>query len=209
MLDAGCKEVALSAVFSTVRGDMERDAAHLIEKSHPDLRITCSQDIGRIGLLERENAGVMNAALKPLADHVVSAFMQMRADLGLGCPMYFTRNDGTLISADRVRELPVPTFACGPTNSMRGAAFLSGLQNALVVDVGGTTSDVGELRDGFPRSASLSVTAADVQTNFPMPDIISVGLGGGTLIDADTGQIGPASVGHRLLEDAIVFAAKL
>ena len=51
-------------------------------------------------------------------------------------------------------EHPVFTFSSGPTNSMRGAAFLSGLRDAIVVDVGGTTTDVGVLKDGFPREAS-------------------------------------------------------
>ena len=49
------------------------------------------------------------------------------------------------------------TFASGPTNSMRGAAFLSGLQDAIVIDIGGTTTDVGVLSGGFPRQASTRV----------------------------------------------------
>lgn len=205
LVDKGCREIALSAVFSTVRGDQEAEAAELISKEFPDIGLTKSQDIGRIGLLERENAGLMNAAIRPLAREVVPAFEQMRKDLGLTCPMYFTRNDGTIIAAQEVERLPVLTFACGPTNSMRGAAFLSGLENALVVDIGGTTSDVGEIRDGFPRLAGVTVTVADVQTNFPMPDVVSLGLGGGTRIRPETLGIGPDSVGHRLLEDGIVF----
>lgn len=195
--DQGCTQIALAAVFSTVRGDMETQAAAAVERDFPDLDVTRSLDIGRMGLLERENAGVMNAALKPLAAKVVAAFEDMRKDLGLSCPLYFTRNDGTLIAAEDVTRLPVLTFACGPTNSMRGAAFLSKVDNALVIDVGGTTSDVGELKDGFPRAAGAAVTVADVQTNFPMPDVLSVGLGGGTLIDAASGQVGPDSVGLR------------
>lgn len=203
--DKGCTQIALACVFSTVRGDMETQAAEAVQAAHPDLGVTRSLDIGRMGLLERENAGVMNASLKPLAEKVVAAFAQMRADLGFDCPLYFTRNDGTLIAAEEVKRLPVLTFACGPTNSMRGAAFLSKVDNALVVDVGGTTTDVGELKDGFPRAAGAAVTVADVQTNFPMPDVLSVGLGGGTIIDAASGSVGPDSLGHRLLEDGIVF----
>ena len=53
-------------------------------------------------------------------------------------------------------EFPVQTFSSGPTNSMRGAAYLSGLQNAIVVDIGGTTTDVGVIRNGFPREASAN-----------------------------------------------------
>ena len=60
-------------------------------------------------------------------------------------------------SAEQALHLPVLTFASGPTNSMRGAAFLSGVQDAVVIDIGGTTTDVGVLKGGFPRQASARV----------------------------------------------------
>ena len=201
----GCTELAISAVFATIRGDCERDAAALIAAEFPEMSITLSQDIGRIGLLERENAAAINAALRPLARSVVNSFGAIRGALGLSCPLFFTANDGTLIDSAEVARLPVLTFACGPTNSMRGAAYLSGLSNALVVDIGGTTTDVGEVRDGFPRLAGTSVEVVDVRTNFSMPDVISVGLGGGSRVRVNRGTVGPDSVGRELIQKGIVF----
>jgi len=204
--DLGCNQIAISSVFATVRGDMEDEALELISKAMPELSITLSKSIGGMGLLERENAAIINASLKPLAGEVVDSFKLLQKSLKLSCPMFFTRNDGTLIEAAEVIELPVLTFACGPTNSMRGAAFLSGLQDALVVDVGGTTTDVGEVQDGFPRLAGTSVMVADVRTNFAMPDVISIGLGGGSIVsDNDPMSIGPISVGNELPQKAKVF----
>jgi N-methylhydantoinase A/oxoprolinase/acetone carboxylase beta subunit len=86
---------------------------------------------------------------------------------------------------------------------MRGAAFLSGLDDGVVVDVGGTTSDIGYLKGGFPREANAAVEIGGVRTLFRMPDLLSIGLGGGTEIDGD--RIGPRSVGFRLLEKGLVF----
>ena len=60
-------------------------------------------------------------------------------------------------SAERIRHLPVYTFASGPTNSIRGAAFLSGTKDAIVIDIGGTTTDVGLIKGGFPKQASTRV----------------------------------------------------
>jgi len=207
LLAEGCERIALSAVFTPLRDDMELAARDILATERPDIDVTLSRDIGRMGLLERENAAIINASLKGLASDVVAAFSALAEALGLACPLYFTRNDGTLIDAEEVKRLPVLTFACGPTNSMRGAAFLSGLKDALVVDVGGTTTDVGEVRDGFPRLAGTSVTVADVRTNFSMPDVTSLGLGGGSLVEPRAAgmAIGPQSVGHRLLQDAIIF----
>ena len=204
--DMGCNQIAISSVFATVRGDMEQEALEILTKEMPDLSITLSKSIGGMGLLERENAAIINASLRPLAAEVIDSFKLLQKSLDLSCPMFFTRNDGTLIEAKEVVELPVLTFACGPTNSMRGAAFLSGLQDALVVDVGGTTTDVGEVKDGFPRLAGTSVMVADVRTNFAMPDVISIGLGGGSIISTkEPMAIGPVSVGHELLQKATVF----
>jgi N-methylhydantoinase A/oxoprolinase/acetone carboxylase beta subunit len=74
-----------------------------------------------------------------------------------------------------------------------------------VVDVGGTTTDVGSLRHGFPREANNVVEIGGVRTLFRMPDLLSLGLGGGTQVVRAPLALGPASVGYRLTEQALVF----
>src|SRR5207302_1787160 len=113
--------------------------------------------------------------------------------------------DGTVMSAEMAMALPVMSFASGATNSMRGAAFLSGMQDAMVVDVGGTSSDVGQLRRGFPREANSVVEIGEVRTLFRMPDLFSIGLGGGSIVSEKPLAVGPRSVGYRLTEAALVF----
>jgi N-methylhydantoinase A/oxoprolinase/acetone carboxylase beta subunit len=130
--------------------------------------------------------------------------------LQIAAPFYVSQNDGTLMSADFVEKYPVLTFASGPTNSMRGAAYLSGLENAVVADIGGTTTDLGMLVNGFPRESSVTVDIGGVRTNFRMPDILAIGLGGGSLVsrNGDGATVGPESVGYRLLNEALVFGGK-
>ena len=108
--------------------------------------ITLSHDLGRIGLLERENVALLNACLQELARKTTSAFIDALRESGIQAPLYLTQNDGTIMRAEIARSFPVYCFASGPTNSMRGAAFLSGIEDGVVVDVGGTTSDIGQLR---------------------------------------------------------------
>jgi N-methylhydantoinase A/oxoprolinase/acetone carboxylase beta subunit len=203
----GIEAVAVSSVFSPVTPDLERRAAAIIEREAPELTVTLSHEIGRLGLLERENAAAINAALRPLAAATVESFRQSLAELNVRAPLYLTQNDGTIMHADIAERYPVLTFASGPTNSMRGAAFLSGLENALVLDIGGTTSDVGALVSGFPRESAVAATFADVRTNFRMPDLFSFGLGGGSIVRLDGYEVtvGPDSVGYELLERAQVF----
>ncbi len=201
----GVKAVAISSVFSPVNAGMEDLAAEIVAATVPDVIITKSNEIGRIGLLERENAAILNSCLGALAGRTIAAFQRAIAEIGITAPLYLTQNDGTLMAAEFARAYPVLTIASGPTNSMRGAAFLSGLADAIVVDIGGTTADVGMLTQGFPREASVAVEVGGVRTNFRMPDVYSVGLGGGSLVDLDTLQVGPQSVGYRLTRDALIF----
>lgn len=203
--DQQIQAVAISGVFSPINIQMEEEAGQIVREVIPDAALTLSHEIGRIGLLERENAAVMNACLGQLARQIVAAFQQAMANLHIGAPLYLTQNDGTLMAADFVARYPVLTFASGPTNSMRGAAFLSGIQDAVVVDIGGTTTDVGVLAHGFPREAFLAVEIGGVHTNFRMPDVFSVGLGGGSLVSFDPLRVGPQSVGYELTQRSRVF----
>jgi N-methylhydantoinase A/oxoprolinase/acetone carboxylase beta subunit len=202
----GLRSIAISSVFSPVNAAMEERAAAIFREEVADAYVSLSSQVGRLGLLERENATILNAALQDLARQVVESFRGALDQLDLRVPFYISQNDGTLMSADYAERYPVLTFASGPTNSMRGAAFLSGLQEAMVVDIGGTTSDVGMLVHGFPREASVAVDIGGVRTNFRMPDVLSFGLGGGSLVrDADGVRIGPDSVGYELTEKGLVF----
>lgn len=197
--------IAISSVFSPMNPAPELYVAEKIRKVIPNANITLSHNIGRLGLLERENAAILNTALLPLADKVVRAFRDALLTRGIRCPMFISQNDGTLMSASFIKEYPALTFASGPTNSLRGAYKLSGLANAIVVDVGGTTSDIGVLQDGFPRESSVVIEVGGVRTNFRMPDINAVGLGGGSIVSSNGTSIGPQSVGHRLLQEGLVF----
>jgi N-methylhydantoinase A/oxoprolinase/acetone carboxylase beta subunit len=202
------RSIAISSVFSPVNASLEEEAAAILGEELPGLPISLSHEIGRIGLLERENATVMNACLRDLAEHIVAAFRSAVAELGIEAPVYLSQNDGTLMSVDFAESYPVATFASGPTNSMRGAALLSGLEDCAVVDIGGTTSDVGVLQHGFPREASVSVDIGGVRTNFRMPDVLSLGLGGGSRVRGDEPTIGPDSVGYELPSQALVFGGE-
>ena len=107
------------------------------------------------------------------------------------------------MTMEHARRYPILTVACGPTNSIRGASYLSSLQNAIVIDVGGTTTD-----NGFPRESSVAVTIGGVRTNFRMPDVISIGLGGGSIVrEHEDGSVtvGPDSVGYEITSKALVF----
>ncbi|WP_432838604.1 hydantoinase/oxoprolinase N-terminal domain-containing protein [Dactylosporangium sp. CA-092794] len=198
--------VAVTGIFSPVVPDQELEVGDLV-RAHlgPATRVFLSHDIGPVGLLERENATALNAALYSVACSVTEALVTVVAEEGLDATTFFAQNDGTLMSLDHAARYPVLTIGSGPANSIRGAAYLSGIDNAIIVDVGGTTSDLGVVVGGFPRESTLPRVIGGVRTNFRMPDILSMAVGGGTVVDPATGAVGPGSVGHRIEREALVF----
>ena len=203
----GIGTVAITGVFSPVDPAQELRAREIVVEELPQADVTLSHEIGRLGLLERENAAILNAGIIAMARQAIARYREALAALGLQCPLFVSQNDGTLMSAAKAIRFPVLTFAAGPTNSMRGAAFLSGLRDAIVMDIGGITTDVGILTAGFPREASVEAEVGGVRTNLRMPDIVSVGLGGGSRVrnGHDEIAVGPDSVGLALLQEALVF----
>lgn len=201
--------VAITSVFSPVSTDHEVRAQQIIQEVlGEDVAISLSSEIGSVGLLERENATILNAAVVNVAKATANGFIQALKEEGVDAQVFFGQNDGTLMSVEYTVKYPILTIACGPTNSIRGASYLTTTADALVVDVGGTTTDIGVLANSFPRQSSLAVEIGGVRTNFRMPDITSVGLGGGTVVRVDQDgkvKIGPDSVGYRLTEEALVF----
>jgi N-methylhydantoinase A/oxoprolinase/acetone carboxylase beta subunit len=200
--------IALSAVFSPVNPEHERRAAAILRETVGEhIPISLSHEIGTLGLLERENATILNAGLIQVIQLAVEAFRSAVARHGIAGLLFLTQNDGTLMALDEALHYPILTVASGPTNSIRGAAYLTGLRDALVVDVGGTTTDIGALQHGFPRPAAVAIALGGVRTNFRMPDLLSIGLGGGSIVQAESNRVlvGPRSVGYLLTTASRIF----
>lgn len=220
----GITQIALVGVFSPLdhSGIHEETCKELMLQQNSALDVVCSHSIGGVGLLERENATILNASILPVAKRTINGFKKAMRKLQLSCPLFLTQNDGTLIGADAAAHLPIRTFSSGPTNSMTCAAFLAGLDKTqpssitsqiLVVDIGGTTTDIcALLPSGFPRQAPNFVEVGGVRTSFSMPDVLSVGLGGGSRITVDDSgavHVGPDSVGHYLTSEALIFGGNV
>lgn len=206
--------IAISCVFSTIRNDHELEIARLCrEVMGEDVHTSISSEIGSMGLIERENATILNAALYQVAERFTEGFARSLADEGItNAEIYLSQNDGTLMTMEHARRYPILTIACGPTNSIRGASYLSRLQDAIVIDVGGTTTDLGVIQHGFPRESGVAVTIGGVRTNFRMPDVVSIGLGGGSIVRQrpnGTVTVGPDSVGYEITKKALVFGGDI
>lgn len=202
----GIHAITIVGVYSPSYKKQEEDAAaFLAQEMGPGFDISCSHSIGQAGFLERENAAILNASIRRFSRQVVHSLDKATRFL-INAGLYITLNDGTLARASYAAANPLRCFSSGPTNSARGAAFLAQEmlsasnddgRDLLVIDVGGTTTDVCSLLpNGYPRQSAACVKVASVKTNFSMPDVHSIALGAGSVIRNHDSQVsvGPDSV---------------
>ncbi|NGX42975.1 MAG: Acetophenone carboxylase gamma subunit, partial [Chlamydiae bacterium] len=202
--------VAVIGVFANVNPSQEEEVKRMFNETNPTIHVTVSHTMGGIGLIARENATIVNAASFLLFQKISQAFKVAITELSLLSDVYLTYGDGTKTPLDDNASTPLKTFHSGPANSISGAAILSKLKDAVTVDIGGTTCDVGLLKDNKPvnENSSFPITGIGVRCNFVLPHLHSFGLGGGTIISLDGAgsiTIGPNSVGLHLQEKALVF----
>ena len=171
-------------------------------------RLASRSDIGTIGFIERENATVVNAALKKCIEQEFAQFRDLCANQ-TDAPLYITQNNGTIISLQEACQYPVLTIAAGPTNSVVGGAKLTGCSDAIVVDIGGTTTDVGCVVKGFARR-SMRASLIRCYDKFSDAGILSIALGGGSLVSVGNDiMVGPSSCGARFRCEGRAFGGQL
>jgi N-methylhydantoinase A/oxoprolinase/acetone carboxylase beta subunit len=183
---ARAQGVAIAGVFSPVAPDHELAAAEILRRElGAGIHLSLSHEIGSVGLLERENATVLNAALVGAAQDLAAALGEALEAQAIDAEPFFGQNDGTVMALEHALRVPVLMVGSGPASAMRGAAFLSGFEAGVVVDVGGASADVGVLVNGFPRESAPPTERWGVRVNFRTPDVVRLPLGGdGTPPDA-------------------------
>jgi len=205
LLEKNAESIAIVGTFAPLYADEELEVLdRLMSLSQNLVPITLSHQVGGIGFFGRENNAILNAALKKVASQHFVDLHQALQQKGFLCELYITQNNGTLLTIDEAIAFPIKTIASGPTNSLNGACKLAGLNKAIVVDIGGTSTEIGVVENGFPRYSTLGANLAGIPTNFMLPDLHVLALGGGSMIERTKPGyvIGPCSVGAALCERA-------
>lgn len=205
--DCGVESIAICGTFSPFYSDQEKEVAAWIQSLTKTLPLTLSHEIGGIGFIERENAAILNASLKKVMANGFLELAKSALKLGIKAPLFITQNNGSLMTLSQAIDYPVLTLSAGPTNSFLGGAKLAGFQDAIVIDIGGTTTDVGLVQNGFAKRRLHHSSVGGIPLNFPAPDVLSLALGGGSrLFFGKNGvEIGPESAARRLKELSQAF----
>jgi N-methylhydantoinase A/oxoprolinase/acetone carboxylase beta subunit len=206
LVQKGAESLAVISVFAPIYPEQELEAEVVIRQLlGAAFPCSLSHKIGGIGFIERENSTLLNAALKKCLAKGFQQLQQELLALGIEAPLFISQNNGTVIDLEKALNVPVLTLSAGPTNSFIGAVKLARQENAIVVDIGGTSTDIGMVKNGFPKRSLNRSNIGGVSLNFPMPDVLSIGLGGGSYVRLNPLQVGPKSAARKLLQEALCF----
>ena len=215
-LDAVALEAAAAAMpvdaFAIASAFAVRNPAH--EHAARDLvarvtgkPVTLSTELtSSLDAPRRALTAVLNARLISRISMLITAVRKSMAELGIDCPLMIVKGDGTLALAERVALRPIETVLSGPAASLVGASWLCGRRDFIMSDMGGTTTDLGVLRDGRPQVAEQGAEVGGWRTMVKAIDVRTIGLGGDSEIGI--GLDGKLTVGPQRVAPVSLLASR-
>lgn len=200
---AGITSIAICFLFSYLNPVHERRAREIVAEEHPDAFVTLSSEIApQFREFERFTTAAMNAFVGPKVRDYVRRLEGRMREAGLRADLHIMGSNGGVATAAMVAERPVMTMLSGPAAGVLGGAWagaLSGRQDLITFDVGGTSADIGIVTQGrFAEATPRDTWIAGFPLLVPMIDIHTIGAGGGSIARLDAGgafRVGPQSAG--------------
>ena len=192
----GVKAFAVSGYAGAINPAHELAVKRII-REETGLFVTCGHELSdTLNFQTRAHTAMLNARIIPKLTKLLLDLEQVLVTLKIAAPVVVVKGDGTLMDAALAKERPVETILSGPAASVAGARHLTGLKDALVVDMGGTTTDTAALLDGEVSVCQTGSNVAGHKTHVKALEIRTAGLGGDSLIQWEKGQfsIGPQRV---------------
>ncbi|MGB8819491.1 MAG: hydantoinase/oxoprolinase family protein [Rhizobiaceae bacterium] len=200
--------VAVAALFA-VRNPAHEIAARDLIRAKTGLPVTVSHELSsKLGGPKRALTTLLNARLVGLIGRLIAATQEFLKDAGIAAPLMVVRGDGALVSAAFAIERPIETILSGPAASLVGARFLTGLDDAFVADIGGTTTDIAILANGQPRIDENGATVGGFNTMVEAVAMHTHGLGGDSEVSLEEGRLEPKLIlgPRRILPLALAAA---
>jgi N-methylhydantoinase A/oxoprolinase/acetone carboxylase beta subunit len=193
-LDGKVGSVAIASTFA-VRNNAHELAARAMVLETLKLPVTLSSELSSaLDAPRRALTAVLNARLIGHISRLILAVKHAMASRGVDCPLMIMKGDGALASAESVMMRPIETILSGPAASLVGAKWLSGLDDFIMSDMGGTTTDVGLLEKGRPLVAPEGAEVGGWRTMVKAIDVKTIGLGGDSEVSIGSGgriELGP------------------
>ncbi len=186
---ANVRAVAVASTFAVRNPAHEHQARELIEAA-TELPVTVSSSLSdSLDAPRRALTTALNARLLSRISDLLAAVDRSVQTFGIAAPVMVAKGDGSLAVAESVARRPIETILSGPAASIVGAAMLTGLTDFVLSDIGGTTTDVGMVRDGRPRLVADGARVGGWRTMVEAIDVRTTGLGGDSAVRTDNHEI--------------------
>jgi N-methylhydantoinase A/oxoprolinase/acetone carboxylase beta subunit len=205
----GISGYAVAAQFATRNPAHELEVARIISEN-TGVPVTCSHHLSaKLNGPKRAVTAVLNARLIGMIDRLIGRAQQILLDIGITAPMMVVRGDGALMSAQQARDRPIETILSGPAASIVGARWLTGVDDALVSDIGGTTTDVALIKGGKPKIDPNGAQVGGFRTMVEAVAMRTSGLGGDSQVHLQgSGLSGGVLLGPRRVVPVSLIAAE-
>lgn len=176
--------------FLSVRNPEHEVRIRDLVRSTLGIPTVCSHELSSgLGFSERAATCVMNARLLPVIDDLILSVKAVLKENSVNAPLMVVRGDGTMMGEKEARIKPIQTVMSGPAASLIGALRLTGRRDAIVMDMGGTTTDIGIIRDGRPRLDEEGAIVSGIRTKVSAAKMSTTGIGGDSRITVEGGEI--------------------
>ncbi len=185
--------IVVSGMFSVSNASQEQRAKSIIKEKHPIPVVIGHEMSAELGIYERTVTAVLNGKLLPIMSDFLESVEKSLQSRGINASVYVFKGDGSLMSLEIARDRPVETILSGPAASLMGGKALAKVDSCMVVDVGGTSTDIAYLDRDFPRLNEEGASVGNWRTRVRAIDIWTAGLGGDSVVS--TGEIGELIIG--------------
>lgn len=180
--------IAITGYLSVRNPDHEIQVKN-IAKEILDVPVVCGHELSSsLGYNERTVTSIMNARLIPIIKELMDSVKDVMAENGIQAPLMIVKGDGSIMGEGIALERPIETILSGPAASMIGAKMLTSRSDAIVMDMGGTTTDIGILRNGQPRLEKEGAVIGGRRTRVLAAEISTSGIGGDSRIIVNGGK---------------------
>ncbi|MDQ0162858.1 hydantoinase/oxoprolinase N-terminal domain-containing protein [Bacillus alveayuensis] len=199
---SGVEAVCIVGANSPFHEIEEKCVQKQLLERFPDMHVTMSHTIGSLGFIERENAALLNAMLSKVLKNALKGISTIFEKLNVHCPYWLIQNNGSIMSIEEAMHFPILTISSGVLNSLRGASILTELRDFILVDVGGSTINIGKMVNGRMEENVGSSTLLGIEINMPIPAITSLPFGFESVVKGEKGFLSLEKKKEKLIGNA-------
>ena len=176
--------------YMSVRNPSHEDTVRNLAEKMLGIPVVCAHELtSKLGFEQRANTAIINAGLIPTIIDLIKAVTKALEDLGIDAPLMIVKGDGSIMNTNTAIRRPIETIMSGPASSLTSAMVHTGIQDALIADIGGTTTDLGIIHGGFVRTLDTGALVGGHRTRVRAADVSTYGIGGDSRISVEKGNI--------------------